>query len=160
MPPLTVEGLDLPVEIAGSTPTPEEHAFIMQLLASRSAASAPTPSAPKALKEYDAADVPLTALSNAPASFLTEAKNIVEGAAHMVHIAAAQGISVHRAVVQCGHGQLRNHIFGQHAAIGVPSGHRLHRRQTLHVRQHGGERIVQGHQGFGHSTHGLNKGDW
>ena len=84
MPPLTVEGLDLPVEIAGSTPTPEEHAFIMQLLASRSAASAPTPSAPKALKEYDAADVPLTALSNAPASFLTEAKNIVEGAAHMV----------------------------------------------------------------------------
>ena len=42
---LKVEGLDLPVEIAGSTPTPEEHAFIMQMLAARSAAPAPPPSA-------------------------------------------------------------------------------------------------------------------
>jgi len=38
----------------------------------------------KAQKNYDAADVPLTAISNLPASALTEAGNMVEGVKHMV----------------------------------------------------------------------------
>ena len=65
-----------------------------------------------------------------------------------LHIGAAQGVAVHRAIVLRRHLQVRDHVLGQHAPIGVQGGEQfLALGGSGHGGQQLGQRRVQGKQG-------------
>ena len=62
------------------------------------------------------------------------------------HIGAAQGISVHGAVVEGGYLQGRHDVLRQHTAVGVEGRNLLLRERSNGLGQQRGQRLVQRHQ--------------